>query len=42
MSNIKDLPRIDAYSCKFENQILEKEGQHQQKYIQFDTIPIEP
>tara|TARA_X000001036_G_scaffold436147_1_gene478727 strand:- start:440 stop:1747 length:1308 start_codon:yes stop_codon:yes gene_type:complete len=25
MSNIKDLPRIDAYSCKFENQILEKE-----------------
>ena len=25
MSNIKDLPRIDRYSCKFENPILEKE-----------------
>ena len=25
MSNIKDLPRIDRYSCKFENPVLEKE-----------------
>ena len=25
MKNIKDLPRIDRYSCKFENPILEKE-----------------
>ena len=25
MSNIKNLPRIDRYSCKFENQILEKD-----------------
>ena len=25
MNNIKELPRIDRYSCKFENPILEKE-----------------